>query len=67
MISSCAHVQRLAKRGHVGNTLCCSPSLPSLQYRESGAELDRTKSRELTEGEMRLAASEAQGQLYDKR
>ncbi|KAG2488983.1 hypothetical protein HYH03_012424 [Edaphochlamys debaryana] len=37
------------------------------KYRETGQELDRTKSRELTEGEQRLAASEVQSQLYDKR
>jgi hypothetical protein len=35
--------------------------------RETGQELDRTKSRELTEGEARLAACEAQSQQYDKR
>ncbi|GIL88327.1 hypothetical protein Vretimale_15075 [Volvox reticuliferus] len=37
------------------------------KYRETGQELDRTKSRELTEGEARLAACEAQSQQYEKR
>lgn len=37
------------------------------RYRESGQELDRTKSKEAFEGVTRLAATEAQSQLYDRR
>ncbi|PNG99325.1 Coiled-coil domain-containing protein 63, partial [Tetrabaena socialis] len=37
------------------------------KYRETGQELDRTKSRELSEGDARLAGCEAQSQMYEKR
>jgi hypothetical protein len=39
---------------------------PSLRS-ESGQELDRTKSRELTEGEARLAATEGQLSAFERR